>query len=115
MPSDFINYRRSLTFPETFKNEEEYFEKSNYYIKMVNVEQTNKELSHPDLFYDLSVEKEIRESVSGNYYGFVKSGHIKPKKGIIKNFESDCLVMEDGHREQADVVCLSLFMCFIFV
>jgi uncharacterized NAD(P)/FAD-binding protein YdhS len=77
VPSDFINYRRSLTFPETFKNEEEYFEKSDNYIKMVNVEQTNRELSHPDLFYDLSVEKEIRESVSDNYYGFVKRCHIK--------------------------------------
>ena len=59
-----------------FKNLE-YFEKSDNFIKMVNVEQTNRELSHPDLFYDLSVEKEIRESVSDNYYGFVKRCHIK--------------------------------------
>ena len=115
MPSDFFSFRRSLTYPEVAQSKEDSYGKIEKYIKMVNVEQTNKELSHPDLFYDLSVEKEIRESVSDNYYGFVKSGHIKPKKGIIKNFESDCLVMEDGHREQADVVCLSLFMCFIFV
>lgn len=95
VPSDFISFRRSLTNSKTQTDQP----------NLNNAEQTNKELSHSELYYDLNVEKEVRESVSDNYYGFVKSEHIKPKKGTIKCFEKDGIFLEDGHFEKADVVC----------
>ena len=56
------------------------------------------------MYYDFDAEDEIRESISDNYYAFVKKNEIKPKKGSIKRFESDSIVLDDGSIEKADAV-----------
>jgi cation diffusion facilitator CzcD-associated flavoprotein CzcO len=102
VPIDFLIFRRVSTLcdPQTPEAIKEFNRK---HLMQINVEQSNKELSHPDLYYDFD-EDEIRESISDNYYAFVKKGEVKPKKGNIKRFESDSIILEDDSVEKADVV-----------
>ncbi len=103
MPIDFLIFRRVSTLCDA-QTPEEIKEFNRKHLTQINVEQSNKALSHPDLYYDFDAEDEIRESISDNYYAFVKKGEIKPKKGNIKRFESDSIILEDGSIEKADAV-----------
>jgi hypothetical protein len=103
VPIDFISFRRAGSLcPDP--SEEGYNNFKRTYSQTVNVEQSNKEKSHPELYYDFEAEDEIRESISDNYYGFVKKGLVHPKKGGIKKFETDGIILDDGSFLKADAV-----------
>ena len=79
--------------------------------------QTNKNLAHPDMYYELDNNEPIRESVTDNYYPFVESGLIKPIKCEIKNFDKNGLVLTNGSRIDADVVifCTGYKLCMDYL
>ncbi len=90
IPVDMFTNTRGFKASSSLTKEE----KKNYYLKtlsILNLEQTSREKSHPELFFDL--EKEApRIAISDNYYGFVKQGKILPKKSSIKRFENDGVI-----------------------
>ena len=103
VPIDFFSFRRTGSLcPDP--SEEGYNNFKRTYSQTVNVEQSNKEKSHPELYYDFEAEDEIRESISDNYYGFVKKGLVQPKKGSIQKFETDGIILDDGSFLKADAV-----------
>ena len=103
VPNDFVVFRRAVFLYEP-QTPEEFRAFNRKHLAQMNVEQSNKEKSHPELFYDFDVETEIRQSISDNYYGMVKRGDIRPKRAAIKRFEADGVVLEDGSLEKADAV-----------
>jgi len=112
VPIDFLIFRRVSTLCDA-QTPEGIREFNCKHLKQINVEQSNKEKSHPELFYDFETEDEIRESISDNYYGFIKKGMVKPKKGYISRFESDGVVLNDGSFLKADAVFNRLTINYI--
>jgi len=91
LPMDLLVNARGFKAPGSLTKAE----KRDYYLRTLatlNLEQTNREQSPAELFFDL--EKEApRVSISDNYYGFVKQGKIVPRKSVIKRLEEDGVVL----------------------
>lgn len=65
------------------------------------------------MYYELNDDEPIREAVTDNYYPYINTGKIKPRKTSIKYFDSQGLRLEDGGYEPADVVifCTGYRLC----
>lgn len=112
-PNDLF-YSRKLAFT-TGTPDEERKAKIAIFSKLCPV-QTDKKKSHPDMYYELNDDEPIREAVTDNYYSYVTSGKIKPKKGKIAHFEADGVRLADGSFEKADTVlfCTGYKLCLDF-
>ncbi|RNA19017.1 Flavin-containing monooxygenase-family [Brachionus plicatilis] len=110
VPIDLF-FGREITLSQKNPKEERDF-KINLYKKLCP-DQTNKKLAHPDMYYKLDNDEPIRESVTDNYYPYVKTGLVKPIKSEIKQFEKNGLVLENGLKILADVVifCTGYKLC----
>lgn len=110
MPIDLF-FGREITLSKKSSKEEREF-KMNLYKKLCP-HQTNKKLAHPEMYYELDNDEPIRESVTDNYYPYVKNGLIRPIKSEIKHFEKNGLVLANGSKILADVVifCTGYKLC----
>lgn len=90
LPVDQFLNTRSFRAPKhlTKAEKKEYY---NNLLSLLNLEQTNKDKSHPELYFNTEKESP-RVAISDNYYGFVKEGKIEPRKTAIKRFEKDGVV-----------------------
>jgi dimethylaniline monooxygenase (N-oxide forming) len=77
-------------------------------------QQTNKSISHPDLFYNVTGNDEIRFCIADNYYPYVELGKIIPKRGKIIKFEQDGILLKDGTFLKADAVILATGFLYNF-
>ena len=104
-PMDFFSYRRCFTYPKQGQTPEELYKYKLSVFKSIFPEQTNKNVSHPDLYVDLDDPKqEVLVALSDKYYPYVKQNKIIPKKTRIKRFEADGVHLEDGTFEKVDAV-----------
>lgn len=110
IPIDLFFGRQITLSQKNAKQEREF--KVNLYKKLCP-HQTNKELAHPDMYYELDNDEPIRESVTDNYYPYVNCGLIKPIKSGIKHFTKNGLVLENGSKILADAVifCTGYKLC----
>jgi dimethylaniline monooxygenase (N-oxide forming) len=104
-PMDFFSYRRCFTYPKEGQSPDELYKYKLGVFKSIFPEQTNKNVSHPDLFVDLDdPNQEVLVALSDRYYPYVKQNKIIPKKTKIQRFEADGVHLEDGTFEQVDAV-----------
>ena len=105
LPVDMFFYRRSLTYPKEGQSSSETRLQKIELIKNLFPEQTNKNISHPDLYFDVNnPNQELLIAVSDYYYPYVKQNKIIPKKTSIKRFSAHGIHLEDGTFENADAV-----------
>ena len=105
LPCDMFFYRRSFTYAKEGQSSAETRSQKIDQLKKLFPEQTNKDISHPDLFFDLNnPNQELLVAVSDYYYPYVKQNKIIPKKTSIKQFSSRGVLLEDGTFENADAV-----------
>jgi len=110
IPIDLL-FGRELTFSNKSK-EEERKAKIELYNQLCP-HQTNKQKCHPAMYYELDNDEPIREAVTDNYYPYIKSGKIIPRKARIKRFDKHGLQLEDGSVEPADAIifCTGYRLC----
>jgi dimethylaniline monooxygenase (N-oxide forming) len=104
LPFDLLVYNRSLLRPTTSSSEKESFTQLAQMLSIIFPEQTNKELSNPALYYDLSEVKPILIAISDNYYSCVKNGQIETRKSEIAKFDKHGFYLSNGEYFQVDAV-----------
>ena len=114
VPIDLL-FGRDLTFSQRTP-EEDRLAKIDLYSQLCP-EQTNKYLSHPDMYYELDNDEPIREAVTDNYYPYVNAGKIVPRQTRIVRFESHGVRLANGMFEPADVVlfCTGYTLCMDYL
>lgn len=80
-PIDCVEFKRSNSFEGKTAEERAKMREATC---VLNHEQVDKTKSHPELFYDMSVDAEVRVTIADNYWAFVKQKKITPKKGTNK-------------------------------
>lgn len=104
IPIDHAFFRREVQYQFDGKNEEESKVLKQMEMNGMNFEQANKELSHPDLFYDVNDEGAIRLAIADNYWSYVKEKKIIPKRDNIKKVTSNGVYTNDGTFYECDVL-----------
>ena len=106
LPYDMYLFRRCLTYQtEKSTDTNRLTEIDMKYYSELFSEQTDKNASHPALFYDLNCSKEsILMSITDYYYPYVKQNKIWPIRSTITRFESNGIVLEDGTFHEIDAI-----------
>lgn len=116
IPTDFVLYsRRGNLIEKDNKKLDDIDGKYRFrleHFRFLNGEQTDRTKSVPELFYDLERRRDddevsdhqVSEAISDTYYPNVKKGKINVKRSILKRFEPDGVVLDDGSFVECDVV-----------
>lgn len=105
IPIDFFWFNRAITYNGSVTHQEIIdFNLKN--LKIVNYDQTDLNRIHADVYYDMSLDYDVKASVSDNYIGYVKQNRIIPKKGNIERFVDNGVYLNDGSFESADAVIM---------
>lgn len=105
LPIDLFFNRRSLTYPNPKLTPDENKEEMKQILTRVFPYQTNQQLSHPALYFDIETYRTVPLlSISDFYIEYVKENKIKPIRSKIKKFAKNGVWLENGSFLEADVV-----------
>ena len=107
-----LYFSRNETFTTYKTKEDERKAKIELYKKLCP-DQTSRERSLPEMYYELDNDEPIREAVTDNYYPYTKNGKILPIQGRIDSFEKSGFRLEDNRLIEADAVifCTGYKLC----
>jgi hypothetical protein len=108
VPLDFFgNTRSALHAQTTVSDKEKQILKKQFYKTKYPI-QTNRDLIHPALYVDVDDKNvDIVSSICDSYIDLVRENKIIPKRGTIKELESNGVTFEDNTFEEVDVIILS--------
>jgi thioredoxin reductase len=109
VPLDNYMLRRKNTYLDPDSTDIDLKNQAFSLINELNIEQTDKEKSHPALYVDINSPNSLfslKFSMSDQYYEMTKNGQINTKCTTIKSFDSNGVFLNDGSYEEADIVLL---------